>query len=175
MGCLIGYGVLIPSAFAQKVEVQFNHDTDFSRVRRYQWRTHPVYEKNPELQEMYATGIQLVLEAGNAELMKHGLQPADISPDIFVTFFLLTKEAQQLKTTVLSSWGAGYSWYGAPAWSITEVERYIRGILVIDILDANTSKLLWRASCGDRVKDMRNRDKNINSVVRKALDRFPPK
>jgi hypothetical protein len=171
VGWLAGCCVPVPSAFAQKVDVQYDHNADFSRIRRYQWRTHPVFEKNPQLQQTYATGIQLVLEAGNAELMKRGFQPDDASPDIFVTFFLLTKEAQEIKTTMESG---GYGWYAYPAWTVTTVEPYIKAMLVIDIVDAATSKLLWRAYCGDKVKDWRNRDKNANSTVRKALDKFPP-
>ena len=175
VGCLLACGALSSTALAQKVEIQYDHEADLSQVRRYQWRTHPVFEKNPELQQLYATAIQLVLEAGNQQLMKRGLQPDDLSPDIFVTFFILTREAQEIKTTVLSGWGSAYSWYGAPTWTISEVEDYLRGMVVIDILDAHTSKLLWRAACGDKIKDMRNRDKNINSIVKKALERFPPK
>jgi hypothetical protein len=75
---------------------------------------------------------------------------------------------------VLSGW-SGYGWYGAPTWTVTEVEDYLRGMLVIEILDAHTSKLLWRAACGDQIKDMRKRDENINKIVKKALERFPPK
>ena len=118
VGWLIGCAVLIPSAVAQKISINFDDKADFSRIHRYQWRTHPVFEKNPDLQTVYATGIQLVLEAGNAQLMKRGFQPDDVSPDVFVTFFILTKEAQELKTTVLSgwgpAWGPGYGWYGVP-------------------------------------------------------------
>jgi hypothetical protein len=175
LACVLGYGALIPGAFGQKIKVDFDHDADFSKIRRYQWRTHPVFEKRPELQSTYATGIQLVLEAGNAELMKRGFQPDDLSPDIFVTFFLLARGATELKTTVQSGWGPGYGWYDAPTWTVTEVENYVRGMLVIDIVDARTSKLVWRAYCGDEVKDMRKRDKNINSAVKKALQQFPPK
>ena len=175
VGCLVGLGVLAPSVWAQKVNVHYDRETDFSHVRRYQWRTHPVFEKNPELTEIYATGIQLVLQAGNAELMKRGLQPDDSSPDIFVTFYLLTKDVQRLMRAVEAGGAAGNGWYGDPAWAASEDENYVTGMLVIDIVDARTSKLLWRAACGDKVKDMRKRDKNINSAVKKALANFPPK
>jgi hypothetical protein len=43
------------------------------------------------------------------------------------------------------------------------------------MIDARTSKLLWRAWGGEQIKDWRKRDKNINSVVKKALSKFPPK
>ena len=161
-------------AVAQKVVVQYDHGADFSKIRSYQWRTHKVFEKQPELKDIYSTGIQLVLEAGNGELMKRGFQPVDAEPDVFVTFFILTRDVQQIKTTDISAWD-GYYWYAAPTWTITELETFVRGMLVIDIVDARTSKLLWRANCGSEVKDMRKRDKNINKAVKKALDQFPPK
>ena len=70
--------------------------------------------------------------------------------------------------------GAWYGWYGPPTWTVTEIDYYKTGMLVLDIVDAATSKLIWRAYCSDTIRDMRHRDKNVNSVVRKALDRFPP-
>ncbi len=133
------------------------------------------FREESRLQTTYATGIQLVLQAGNAQLMKRKFQPDDSSPDIFVTFYLLAKGGQRVNTTVETAWNGGYGWYAAPSWTVTEVEHYITGMLVIDIVDAHTSKLLWRAYCGDEIKDMSERDKNINKAVRKALDRFPPK
>ena len=171
------FGVILLSltpgpAMAQKVEVQYDHQADFSKIRTYQWRTHRVFEKQPELKEQYSTGIQLVLEAGNTEMMRRGLQPVESNPDIFVTFLILTKEMQEIKTTDISAWD-GYYWYAAPVWTITELEQYVRGMLVIDVVDARTSKLLWRAAGGDDIKDWRKRDKKVNSVVKKAFDRFP--
>ena len=46
-------------------------------------------------------------------------------------------------------------------------------MLVLDIVDARSSKLLWRAYCSKNIEDFRNRDKDIRKVVRKALERFP--
>jgi len=48
-------------------------------------------------------------------------------------------------------------------------------MLVLDVVDAATSKLIWRPYATDTIRYMRNRDKNIDATVRKALDRFPPK
>jgi hypothetical protein len=52
---------------------------------------------------------------------------------------------------------------------------YKTGILVLDVVDAATSKLIWRAYCSDTIRDIANRDKNINATVKKAFDKFPPK
>ena len=130
----------------------------------------PVFEKNPELKEVYKNGIQLVLEAGNTQLMKKGLQPVEHSPDVFITFFLHANPGQSIKIV-----DAGYGWYGPATWTTTEIDSYMDGMLVIDIVDASTSKLIWRAYCGDHIREMKKRDKKITAAVKKALDRFPPK
>lgn len=174
LGGLIAWGVLAPFvARAQKVDIQFDQEADFSRIHRYQWRTHPVFEKQPQLQELYSTGIQLVMQAGNAQLMKRGFHPDDASPDVFITFYILARNAERTTTHYDPGWG--YGWYSSAAWAVTETEPYIAGMLVIDIVDAGTSKLLWRAHCGAEIKDMSKRDKKITAAVNKALDRFPPK
>ena len=163
--------ILPPAALGQKVKVEFDRDADFSRIRQYEWRPHSVFQKHPELKEIYATGIQLVLEEGNTQLMKRGFQPADSgAPDIYVTFFL---HGQGVTVTTVTA-DPGYGWYAPPIW-ITETDNRLDGTLVIDIVDARSSKLLWRAYCGDQIKDMRKRDKNITAAVRKAFERFPPK
>jgi hypothetical protein len=173
--CALGCLLLIPSVLAQKVTIDFDKDADFSHIRRYQWRVHPAFEKSPELREQYATGIQLVLEAGNRQLMKKGMRPSDGPPDVFVTFFLAAADNQELRTITEAVPGAWYGWYGQPTWTRTEVDYYKSGMLVLDIVAAPTSKLMWRAYCTDTIRDMRDRDQNVNSAVRKALDRFPPK
>jgi hypothetical protein len=175
VGYVLGCCLVIPSVFAQKVTIDFDKAADFSHIRTYEWRVHPAFEKNAELQEQYSTGIQLVHDAGNRQLVKRGLRPADGPPDVFVTFFLSAESNQKLRTIIESVPGAWYGWYGQPTWTRTEVDYYTTGMLVLDIVDAATSKLIWRAYCTDTIRDMSNRHENINSAVRKALDRFPPK
>jgi Domain of unknown function (DUF4136) len=168
---------LVSTAAGEKIKVEFAPNADFSRVRLYQWRTHPVFEKHPDMKEVYGTGIQLVMQEGNAQLMKRGLQPADSSPDVFVTFFLQATGGSRTVTTSSPDpwWGPGYGWYASPTWVTTTVENYLQGMLVLDIVDARTSNLLWRAYCSEKIDDFRKRDKDIKSVVKKALERFPPK
>jgi len=174
LGSLLACGLLPFPATAQKVYVHYEEKADLSRIKTYQWRSHRLFEKNPDLKQVYSTGIQLVLEAGNTELMKKGLQPVEENPDVYVTFFILAKGVQELKTVDVTAWD-GYWWYAAPTWSYTEIEEYVNGMIVMDIIDAKTSKVLWRATCGDKVKDFRKRDKNIDKAIHKAFDQFPPK
>lgn len=160
---------------ASDVTIDYDKAADFSRIQRYQWRTHPAFEKHPELREKYATGIQLVLEAGNTELMKKGLRPSDRSPDVFLSFYLSSEDNEKVRVITEAIPGAWYGWYGQPAWTRTEVDYHKTGMMVLDVIDVGTSKLIWRAYCVDSIRDMRNRDKNVNSVVKKAFKNFPPK
>jgi hypothetical protein len=175
--CIFASDAVVSPAAGQKIKVEFDPHTDFSRLRLYQWRTHPVFEKHPDLKESYGTAIQLVLQEGNAQLVKRGLQPDDSAPDVFVTFLLQATAGSQTVTTSSPDpwWGAGYGWYAPATWTTTTIENYLQGMLVLDIVDAHTSKLLWRAYCGEKIEDFRKRDKDIKSVVKKALERFPPK
>jgi len=168
---------LVSTAAGQKVKIESDPEFDFSRVKSYQWRAHPVFEKHPELKQVYATAIQLVLQEGNAELPKRGFQPADASPDVFVTFLLQATPDSRTVTTTISDpwWGPGYGWYAPATWTTTTVENYLQGLLVLDIVDARTSNLIWRAYCGEKIDDFRKRDKDIKAMVKKSLAKFPPK
>ena len=165
------------NAAAQKINVIVAPGADFSHVKHYGWRLHPVFEKYPDLKETYATAIQLIMQEGNAELMKRGLQPDDHAPDVFVSFLIqATPETRTTTNTIFEAWyGTGYGWYSPGAVTRTGVENLIDGMLVIDVVNARTLKLMWRAHCSDRIDDVRNRDKDIRKVVRKALERFPSK
>jgi Domain of unknown function (DUF4136) len=167
----------VSTAAAQKINVITAPGADFSHVKLYQWRLHPVFEKHPDLKETYATAIQLIMQEGNAELMKQGLQPDDGAPDVFVSFLVqATPETRTTTNTIFESWwGTGYGWYSSGPVTRTTVENLIEGMLVLDIVDARTSKLMWRAYCSAKIDDVRNRDKDIRKAVRKALERFPPK
>ena len=107
------------------------------------------------------------------------MTPADSHPDVFVTFFIVAKPKQREVTTFIdpgpSWWVTPYGWYVPPVWTSTEIENYLDGMLVMDIVDANNSHLLWRAYCGDQVNDWNNRHKVVDKVVKKAFDRYPPK
>ena len=166
------------SGNAQKVNVDFDQNFDFSKVHHYEWRTHPIFEKHPELRDQYSTAIQLIMNATNQQLMKKGYQPVSGTPDVFLTFFVTARDMSRTYTDMLSSPGYGFGWYGwyaPPVWTVTRTEQYLEGTLVMDMVDPKDTKLIWRGSATDSVKDFRNRDKNVDSAVKKIFKKFPPK
>jgi hypothetical protein len=170
--------MLAQSGKAQSVKIDFDRNFDFSKVHRYEWRTHPIFDKHPELRDHYSTAIQLVTSATNKQLMKKGYQPVNDTPDVFLTFFVTAKDVTNTYTDMIGPYGAGYGWYGwyaPPVWTVTRTEQYLEGTLLMDMVDPKDTQLIWRASATDAIKDFRNRDKNVDSAVKKIFSKFPPK
>jgi hypothetical protein len=171
-GCLLFAAALN----AQKVKVDFSRGFDFSKVHNYEWRTHPIFEKNPELSDRYSTAIHLVMNETNKQLMKKGYRPVSSTPDVLLTFFVTAQDVKQTFSELMDPFGTGYGWYGwyaPPVW-VTRTEEYLHGTLLMDMVDPNDFGLLWRASATDNISDFRNRDKNVDSAVKKMLKKFPP-
>lgn len=169
--------LLAPCGQAQSVKIDFDRNFDFSKVHRYEWRTHPIFEKHPELRDQYSTAIQLVMNATNQQLMKRGYQSVGDKPDVFLTFFVTGRDVSKTYTDFVGP-SAGYGWYGwyaPPVWTVTRTEQYLEGTLLMDMVNPKDTQLIWRASATDTIKDFRNRDKNVDSAVKKIFNKFPPK
>lgn len=169
---------LVTSSNAQTVKIDFDKNFNFSKVRRYQWRTHPIFEKHPDLLNRYSTSIQLVMNATNEQLMNRGYQPVSSAPDVFLTFFVSSREVKNTYTDMIDPIGPAYGWYGwyiPPAWTVTTTEQYLEGDLVMDMVDPAGSDLIWRASAAETILDYRTRGDVIYAAVKKIFGKFPPK
>jgi len=168
--CLVLCALIAGPALAAKSFVDFDERFDFSGFKTYQWRTHPVMEANPALAQSAIAG-DIVMSEGNEILMGRGYVPDDIEPDFYIAFYVAGKEGMTATTY-------GSSWYSNTAWTSstnTIVRNFVDGTLVIDIVDAKSKELVWRASYSDKISDWKKRDKVISKAVKKAFEKFPPK
>lgn len=126
-------------------------------------------------------------EALEKELAEKGLQPTNLNPDLIVTF----TAGERTRREVVSNWGdtyaadgyrtagpgpsywgppyGGYVYSAAPYWWTREFRQ---GVIVIDLIDANTNKLVWRSIARARDVDFR-KPENIDKTVSKALHELP--
>ncbi len=168
--CLIVCVLIAGPALAAKSFVDFEETFDFSGFKRYQWRTHPVMEANPALAQTAIAG-DIVMSEGNEILMGRGYEPVEFEPDFYIAFYVTGKEGMTATTY-------GSSWYSNTAWTSstnTIVRNFVDGTLVIDIVDAKSTELVWRASYSDKVSNWKKRHKVISKAVQKAFKKFPPK
>ena len=62
--------------------------------------------------------------------------------------------------------------------TLSDIQPYKEGTLLIDIVDAGSKQLVWQASALAEVEEgltPKERDERINGIVRAMLSHFPPK
>jgi len=151
---------------AQRVKTNFDKSVDFSHFHTYSWRQHPAFERKPELQEQFSVAIELITSAVNQGLTNKGFLRVEDSPDFYITFFITAKAMQDVRTISTGGWyGWGGFWY--PGWTEVMVSPYAEGTLVLDVVNASTKQLVWRAYCQDEIRDMKTRHENIEKAVKK--------
>jgi hypothetical protein len=104
-------------------------------------------------------------------------------PDFFVVYHLAIEEKMDLEV-INNYYGYPYAGSYASTWGPTiygqEVQQreWDQGTLLLDILDGESKQLVWRGSAQAEVypqTDPNERQKRINSAVKKVLDEFPPR
>lgn len=160
---------------------------EFQRYRTYAIRPgNVVYPGAPAAQR--AEIERRIQDAVAAELEARGLTPQPDGPDVIVTY---TAGAQQREAAeqgarapegvdVRGPAGSGYDEPGAVRareWPDADADlrsrrRYTEGNLVIDLLDGQSRKLVWRATANLELASDRGA-RMIDQVVARAFERYP--
>jgi len=162
---VIFVGLLAASLSAQNVKVNWDRSTFFSSYKTYQWIPSPSSTTtNPQIAETIVSQTNLQLEAKGVKKATAG------QPDILVAY----------QTTVdrpmLPSSGETPSAYQpGPAWNGKHSEPLPTGTLAINLYDARSKALVWRALITAEVGESRPSDKvKIAKGLSKAFAQFPP-
>lgn len=169
--------VLLPAAvFAQKVNVDFDREADFTKYKTFAYQIcHRV--ENPLVDKRIVTELK-------GRLANEGLSLTERNADLNVTYHSSTSEEFAIDTT---TWGYGFGrgWYWGhgggylgnvgPVTTTTTVRSYTRGTLVIDIWDARTNDLLWRGTATDIISDNPEKnEKKLKKAMEKLFKKYPP-
>jgi hypothetical protein len=162
------------------VSSHVDKNVDFSRYHTYEWGPadalptgDPRLDQNPFFKDhvqgaverqLTGRGLQLALRPG-------AFSGADSAPDLLIHYHANITQRFEVNRTDRSY---GYCRGGdCPS----ETVAYEAGTLVIDIIDARTSTLVWRGWAQNKVEDMlRDEDKMaeiIDRAVTQMLVRFP--
>ena len=163
--------LIAATAFAQKVDVDWNRNLDFSKFKTYAW----LESKHP------GKGLwnQRIIDGVDARLAKAGLKKVDASanPDLEVVYNAGVKEH-----TVVEDYDymyRPYSWYGpyyaGPRPMYRQSYQEKQATLVVDLVDNSDKEMVWRGTAQDTLAD--SSDKNVKTFD-KAMDKmfknFPP-
>jgi hypothetical protein len=153
-----------PHALAQKVTAEFDQNVDFSKFRTFAIRDGRLNSRNPAL---------------NSDLVKKQIE-ADIQKDLTARGLVLVTGRSDLNVRYTfgaaprmerEAFPAGWRGWGAQIVPVPFTE----GTLVIDLRDPTTRSLVWRGVATEEKDDPAKIQKKLDDMVRKAIEKFPPK
>lgn len=154
----------------QDVNVTFDHEAPFAKYKTYKWV--PV-EGAQHLDDL--TADQLI-GTFNAELTKKGLKKLEDKPDLYIAYQVAQGNEKKLSHFDLgATYGSGPGANTANGGASTTLVH--SGLLVLDMYDTATKKLIWRgvvsnAIAADAKPD--KKQKQMDSAVQKLLKDYPP-
>lgn len=155
----------------------YNPETDFSQ--QYDFEQADTYAvvgdqnlKNPLISDIERERINTAI--GNS-LEMQGIEQAEIKEaDVVVTYFVVTKD----KTQVYGSTSGYYGRYGYGGAAVNDihVRNYVEGTLVVDVVDTESNKSIWRSTLSKPMKKYDNaqeREQAIQQAIGAMFQEFP--
>jgi hypothetical protein len=162
-------------AWAQKVDVDWNRNTDFSKFKTYAW----IESRHP------GKGLwnQRIIDGVDAKLAKAGLKKVDLgaNPDLEVVYNSGVKEHTVVEGYDYSyrpyGWYGPRPWYGGPPRPVyTETYQEKEATLIVDLVDNSDKEMVWRGTARDTLADSSDKNvKTFNKAMDKMFKNFPPK
>ena len=142
-GLFLVLGLAVVPALAQKINIDYAHDFDFSEVKTFQYVPSKDHvSKDPLMDGRIHDKILTQLRSGK-------LEEVESDPDLFITYHLASKENTVLNTTGMGYGGYGMGWGGwggGMTTSTTTVSTYTEGTLIIDAYEPGEKKMVWRGT-----------------------------
>lgn len=156
--------LVIPSALAQKVTTQFDQSTDFSKYKTFAIRGGQLTSKDPVLNSEI---VRKQIESDIArDLTAKGLTQSTGRADLNVRYHLGSANRKQVER-----YPAGR--FGQRTRAVRTAES--RGTLTIDFHERASQALVWRAIATEEKSEPSDVAKKLDDMVRKAIDKYPPK
>jgi hypothetical protein len=165
---LFGLAVAAGCGPTLQVKTDFDHAARFEQYRSFAMGEGKVVERGT------ATDNTIVKDRVDAAirsaLVTRGLRHGTSGADLIARFAVGARTVRELE-------GIGYP-VAVGVWATYPVDfwvaEYPEGTLVIDLVDARSLKLVWRATCVAQGTGMSD-PAFIQKAVSKALERFPPR
>ncbi len=160
-------------AQAQKIKVEYDKSVDFSK-----FKTYGIDPQEAVAKPMLRLAIQAAVQD---DLTKRGLTRVDSNPDLYVQMYgAIDSDAIANYHDPIYGSGIPPLNYGITMWhnipgTVTTVVVH-KGELVVDVIDANQKKLIWRGIGKEKLSDQRDKLLDqVNTMVEKMFKQYPVK
>lgn len=173
ISALLACVFLCGTLYAQKIKVEFDKNTDFAAFKTFAW--------DPTAQPTTRPMLVLAIKAAvNEELTKRGLKEVAANPDVYVQAYGGTESDTAISYSDLLYGPAGitpfdqsFLVWGAIPGSVTTVIVH-KGELIVDVLDANRKRLVWRGKANAKLSEQRQKAlQQVNTAVEKMFAQYP--
>jgi hypothetical protein len=162
MFLILGLALAAVAALAAEISIDADRTLDYSAFKTYAWRG-----GDTAADPAVAAAIVAVVEE---QLAAKGLHKVEMAPDLYVHYHV--KQRDDVKIT---DWDEGK--FKLENRKITEKWAKV-GTLVIDLVDAKTGTVIWRAAASETLKTtVANQDflDGLKRTVGIMLTQYPPK
>lgn len=154
--------------------------SDYDPRTGFDYRTFAWHEPSRQLApDAYVSElvIERIRQAVTDQLQLKGMQTAAAeTAELHVRTHLVVEEKFDVQT-----WDTGYGYHHYP-WGLrgnteTVVTRYRQGTLIIDLVDAQSKRLVWRGTAESRIRNYKTpqeREQRVREVVAAVLAQYPP-
>ena len=172
----------LPVVVTAQTRVDVDRHKDFSRYKTFTLEVDPPIRADGVVDEYNTLAESRLRQAVTREFQARGLEATDVGADLTVR--VSSRETE--RTVVVDSGWNTYPWgwgrrrgywnrhgYWGPYAHDVWTRRYLEGSVTIDVIEHDTSELVYRAQVIDEIGS--NLDKHVIKTVHKAFKKFPLK
>ncbi len=172
--------VLLTACSTLQVQTDYDPEADFFSLQTYAWidkprqpTGNPSIDDNTLLDMRVHSAVDRALAARGYRLVEDG------SPDFLVGYYV-TLDRQTSISVINDYWGYPYYgdyYYGGRFVPYAVVYEYEKGTLILDIVNPDGRRLMWRGSVTDGIAlsgSPQVRQQRMDEAVRALLEHFPP-
>ena len=159
---LVGLTVLVGSAFAQQVSVNYNHNQSFANYHTYAWGGDNMNQiQNSILAQVAQQDIDSAMAAKGFQKVQESQ-----TPDL-----ILTASGGERQQTSYNVWGM--RGIGGGMGGITP-QQNVEGTMVVSLYDLKAKELVWRGIAQDMLGNNGNKNQEmIHKAVEKMFKQWP--
>ena len=184
--CLLG----LPTGASAQVRVDYDRHQDFSQYRTFDVEVGPLVRADGATDEQNTLAEDRLRRAITGELTARGLEATSVNADLIVRVSRRDTERTEIVSSGFGNYPTywyrpvrlrsgrivylrTYSYWSRPFYDNVWTRRYLEGTLNVDVIERDTSRLLYRAEVNNEVGD--NLEKYVAKSVDRAFKKFPVK